>query len=156
MLNKGGIVRYKFRAWDEKEKRMLQSVGFRDSDCGRVILPEMPMILIGGDRWKEQFCHGYPTLDIWNEKQQERFILLQFTGLLDKNGVEIYENDIIKVNADEKFIGTVLYRQEVCAFEIVRTDFRNPIFYSLSTPMYNFEIIGNIYENPELITKGEV
>ena len=85
----------------------------------------------------------------------DKFILMQSTGIKDKNGVEIYEGDILKLHAiflapDDKigyleyspkygyaiiFEGNRLYRQEFWA----------------RTKKLNYEVIGNIYENPELL-----
>lgn len=85
----------------------------------------------------------------------DKLIIMQSTGLKDKNGTEIYEGDILKLHAiflapDDKigyieyspkygysiiFEGNRLYRQE----------------YWASTNKLNYEVIGNIYENPELL-----
>lgn len=93
------------------------------------------------------------TGNIWYDF--EDVVLMQSTGIKDKNGVEIYEGDILKLHAiflapDDKigyleyspkygysiiFEGNRLYRQE----------------YWASTNKLNYEVIGNIYENPELI-----
>jgi len=73
------------------------------------------------------------------------YILMQYTGLKDKNGVEIYEGDVIKHNDINKpFL--------VESLEKFFTDMGAEQFdYSYSSEM--LEVIGNIYENPELITK---
>lgn len=93
------------------------------------------------------------TGNIWYDF--EDVVLMQSTGIKDKNGVEIYEGDILKLHAiflapDDKigyleyspkygysiiFEGNRLYRQE----------------YWASTNKLNYEVIGNIYENPELL-----
>ncbi len=77
-------------------------------------------------------------------------LIMQFTGLLDKHGKEIYEGDIVKFETLEKenriMILPVVYFEhetEFCAYE---QGMERHKFYSNYT-----EIIGNIYENPELI-----
>lgn len=70
----------------------------------------------------------------------------QFTGLKDKNGKEIYEGDILK--SSPYSIGAVLFRNGVFLSEENRDG--EPFYY----PAFHFsisEIIGNIYENPELL-----
>ena len=76
-------------------------------------------------------------------------ILMQYTGLKDKNGVEIYEGDIVKA-MDWEFdahawntvwIKEITYDNYECRFEGV---------YPNDSGM-SCEVIGNIYENPELL-----
>ena len=68
---------------------------------------------------------------------------MQYTGLKDKNGVEIYEGDIQKsVNFyRETRLEVVKWRKDCADFEILRFSGK-PIC----------EVIGNIYENPELLS----
>lgn len=75
-------------------------------------------------------------------KDNPNFVLLQFTGLKDKNGKEIFEGDIVKF----KVIGGE--RKEVIIFE--DGCFLAGSFY---LNRKDVEIIGNIYENPELLER---
>lgn len=80
----------------------------------------------------------------------------QFTGLTDKNGVKIWENDILWVTDDEGNAGLV----DTGLGEI---DFLEGLWYisgSVQNSLYDIdkcfqiEVIGNIFDNPELIEGG--
>lgn len=70
------------------------------------------------------------------------YVFMQYTGLHDKNGKNIYEGDIVKGNY-LKCIGVVKYSEKFCRFQIDD--------WATITPSDIYEVIGNIYENPELL-----
>ena len=83
--------------------------------------------------------------------------IMQYTGLLDKNGKEIYEGDILRVREEE---GGAWYEPEIWAVKYSERsyDYRcyNPKKYGDTEywPLHKFqrfEVIGNIYESPELL-----
>lgn len=74
--------------------------------------------------------------------QGEDLISLQFTGLLDKNGKEIYESDLLKYpNGD---VVVVIFHKGTFCYKMSEHNYH--IFDETQ-----IEIIGNIYENPELL-----
>ena len=78
----------------------------------------------------------------------DKSVIMQYTGLKDKNGKEIFEGDILKVNPNEEPFDKDTYWQQY-KVEIPA------IFYTLEHFATNgieedFEIIGNIYQNPDL------
>lgn len=82
--------------------------------------------------------------------------VLQFTGLQDKNGIEIYEGDILKYKFpyDKRKVHTsaVTYLETQASFGI-KDRYENEIpLYKITANNY-FEVIGNIYENEELLQK---
>lgn len=86
------------------------------------------------------------------------YILMQYTGLKDKNGKEIYENDIIRVNDDRDGDRTyeVIFEKGCywgnCIYSPRRTTPQKTLLCDLDFFVHQSqEIIGNIYENPELI-----
>ncbi len=80
---------------------------------------------------------------------ENRYVAQQFTGLKDSTGKEIYEGDIVECNDGLKgrIYGEVVYDQEYGAFRIAFTDILQWTFYRAENP----EVIGNIFENPELL-----
>lgn len=85
--------------------------------------------------------------------------LCEFTGLYDKNGNQIWENDIVKTKFGR--LCKVVWRQtqcfvgwdfNVCDFDFDVNDFSKPLSsWDLYSPE-NLEVIGNSIDNPELLT----
>lgn len=74
--------------------------------------------------------------------------LMQFTGLKDKNGVDIYEGDIIEIFDDESTKGQVIFNEGSFRLYEKTTYYSHLSAYN---PSGMCEIIGNIYENPDLL-----
>ena len=79
--------------------------------------------------------------------QQESYVLMQCTGLEDKHGREIYEGDIVRETGSMPC--EVSWRDEVAGFEFVYVG--NSWIPNIDAVGRWFEVLGNIYENQELL-----
>jgi len=116
----------KFRAWNRKEKKMYYSSGFET--CADALIFYIPL---------KEIKH-------WDKSD---FVLMQYTGLKDKNGKEIYEGDIVR---DSNEIGIVEWDKDVVAFQI-RTGEEEWIVLSQAYTGKEVEVIGNVFQSPELL-----
>lgn len=116
----------KFRAWDKEEKDMV----FLTSNAFSELL-----------------------INDCFEKLQARYEIMQYTGLQDKNGKEIYEGDIVKYT---------LFPEESSPVRIKDTVSFSRGYYILEkrcellgtkVPYRELEVIGNVWETPELLKK---
>jgi len=87
-----------------------------------------------------------------NGSEDTGWVLMQFTGLYDKNGKEIYEGDILKCrDANDNFFNEYVVWNEVhLAWGLNDWDYT-----LVDIPYESFEVVGNIYENPGLLKDAE-
>ena len=131
----------KFRAWNKKKNKMTKHFGY-----GKTYMS-------GGD--------GISINELIKAEQAYNMIIMQYIGLKDKNGKEIYEGDVVKwsYSQDEasSFIAKVIWIDFVDKGDL-DTDQRHIGFMLefsdkgiTDFPIkHELEIIGNVYENPEL------
>jgi len=133
---------FKFRAWDSIGKKMYNNVGI-DKNGKPVSLD------IYGAGW--EIGEEYPSLAEIEEAlfTGSNFTVTQFTGLLDKNGEKIYEGDIL-TGEDGGNITITFFDG---AFRM--NDGAN-LFGAEGRFCKYWEVIGNIYENPEEKIRHEI
>ena len=126
----------KFRVWDTYNKEMLdvQELDYADSYNGQ------PMI----------------RTTMYNDYfDTEEMILMQFTGLHDKNGKEIYEGDIVQgLFADQEepeIKGQVIYSNGQASYIVIAS---NNDEWELGY-LDNLEVIGNVFENGDILNDSK-
>lgn len=120
----------KFRAWMKQYEKM-------DNDIGEMYFEDGEFKYIGDD--------------VHYKRLPEHVILMQSTGLKDKNGKEIFEGDIVDYKGRKaviKWHGS--YASFIYRF-VDELQERVSEWHPLFLAYYHFEVIGNIYENKELL-----
>jgi hypothetical protein len=117
-----------FRAWDKKEKKMHNII----------------QILWGSEP------NPYPlSVDFFDSIKSHLFEdveLMQYTGLHDKNGKKIYEGDILN---DNELVASNLFHNNLGLVDLPLQE----QWIEITTDLEKREVIGNKFENPELLVK---
>jgi len=133
-------MRPKFRAWHNELGRMMSisDMWFNVDSLGEIGLNDAVM-------------NNYITVS------PDEIKLMQSTGLKDKNGKEIFEGDIL---TDGDVISDIKYHQTLGFYMIGKYGFSVPFGQGVDVEYFEefavhvsktFEVIGNIYENPEIL-----
>ena len=122
------MINIRFRAWDKKKNAWF------DEDSGDLFIELNGVINFG---WSGEIMDDYT----------DRITLMQYTGLKDKNGVKIYEGDIVKNGQHAYLVCFGEFAERQIGFYIV------DVHTNETYPLYSmtYEVIGNIHENPELL-----
>nr|DAS36619.1 MAG TPA: YopX protein [Caudoviricetes sp.] len=129
----------KFRAWDKNDKRIFidpQMIDFYNKKIGYMQYQT---------EYMPDTSYSIPV----GFEEFEYSELMEWTGLYDKNGEDIYEGDIIFESFGEKYY-KVIFENGSFKAEF-NGDFDEYSFDLIDVVAQGCEIVGNIYENPELI-----
>lgn len=134
----------KFRIWDKYEKQMYP-ISSIDYD---IFSQEIRIIAIGH---KNGMCTSYNKNHNSEKCDITALELMQYTGLHDKNGKEIYEGDIV-VDKEDEVMGEITWNEEEASFYFSIL-YENGTYEEekLNDWASVLEVIGNIYDNPELL-----
>ena len=132
----------KFKAWDKTRKEMFNIITWNDPNH-----LEFDLTAIG------------QSSDSVIELNKEDTIIMQFTGLKDKNNKDIYEGDIVKFKPcndmslrkefrDEEVKSEIIWDDNLSRFDV---NWWGHATYHTTFPHPEMEVIGNKFKNPELL-----
>ena len=121
----------KFRAWDKKFNTMFPTECIEFYGWGQINI-----------------------IDEEGDSEERDVVLMQYTGLKDKNGKEIYEGDVVRFKYTPSSLTKAIieYDEESIAFKLEVKESEEWCKHSCYLePRCQIEVIGNIYENPNLV-----
>lgn len=120
----------KFRAWDSSKNEMFEWKYLLNN-------PEVLRSVLGNE------CYAM-------NPPKSLFIAMQYTGLRDKNGIEIYEGDIVKTALFGQTVGSISFHKGKYVLFFSRGCSPSTEFWGNISDL-SMEVIGNIYENLALL-----
>lgn len=145
----------KFRVWDDKKKQFVNewclAPNYNEPKKCRLYHARWKPSVFGHGSYGEEFTadNGYGSLT-------DHFTLQQYTGLKDKNGKEIFEGDIVRSSI--KVFGIEEYLTLIVEFELggytaylPRKEGSPSLPMSIDGALFNCDVVGNIFENEDLL-----
>lgn len=121
----------KFRAWDNEEQKMLYEMYVH--------------------------CEGMPVnkifTDNWDYTKKWRYVWMQYTGLKDRNWIDVYDGDVLKILWNSETLFMVFWSVEESGFQIRYFEWMDWVHFHFNLPPEDWssmEIVGNMYESPIL------
>lgn len=153
--------RFKFRVWSKKYNKFIEDNRYPiGSDCQLIITQSGTLIKLGLGDFEDDCEDSYSWATFDNYEQD--CIVMQCTGLKDKNGKLIYEGDILKIiyelvpphQSIQKFYWSEK-KAGFCFKQIMCEGSLQPFTdeFSLQNMTDKVEVIGNIYENKDLLNE---
>ena len=134
----------RYRTWIKTEKRMIKTDDLLAIDYeNEVVMTQQVYFENGLPDDRDIYCYDFDEIE-----------LMRSTGLQDKNGKEIFEGDILACKTDDEVINLNIFWDEEHAlfmFESKKYNEQEPLAELVEDNTYPFGIIGNIYENRELL-----
>ena len=131
----------KFRAYDKEDEEMRY---FDDENY----LYHYPFILRLEQVFKKD--SNYDDYEDFEYKDvTDKIELMQYTGLHDKNGKKIWENDIVEITRECIYDKGIIVFKNGCFF--IKSKENLLALYNCKLNNYKVKVIGNIYDNPELL-----
>ena len=134
---------FKCRAWDKTTNQMRGCYGFNELER------EVYVCSVADDEFNGQL----KTVHALTRKFDE-VVVMQYTGCRDKNGLEIFDGDVIKDKYDKTWLVQWYVGAFVITDKIPDSDGQTSTyshFSNVSNHHFYFEVIGNMWENPELL-----
>lgn len=123
----------RFRAWDKEFKEMVQ--------VDALVFEEQLI--------KATYKNGNVV-----KEDLKNYVLMQSTGLTDKNGKEIFEGDILSIETDKENVKVEVSwdsKHALFVFESKKYNAKQALGELFEDNPYPFKIIGNVWEDPELV-----
>lgn len=130
----------KFRAFDPSTNDMFE-LGVLELDSNR-----------GHDYYN--FYEGYSGVTVYFDPKHgeaQKSALMQYTGIKDKNEVEIYEGDIVKTGTDKLMV--IGWSERFASFVIMRDGWAFQHWFGEAMEGKDCEVVGNIYQHKELLNQ---